>query len=573
MKKMLLWLPLLLIFMGCKKDLAELEKILDKDITLVNWEPTLVAPIINSTTTLGEMFGQIDTLVQKLEEEQNVRIFINQDNLFTASFKDTVSSPRLNDFYTIPSTSEQFEVIVPPSVLNSIGNLNVGSAIPAWDTTLFLVINASQNAQMQTLELSSGNLDIDFSHNFNQDLELTVTLKKVTNKATNAEVELFFDDQGMQREVLDNHLADLVNQNTNPETYNTVEVFIQIGGTVTNSGLSGDRFSVDFGLDDYFIEYVSGLLGDFITPIPLDTLELALFEDIDLNNFSFNDPRVTFTPISTAGLDLVLEARNIELFYNDRANNTVNFTSRELVAFGVENRNDVPNNPRVSDGLELNNTNSNIADLLTSEPDGIIYDLNVTQGDPMSRLPSEFFLTSLSQVDVEIEAELPLYFTARDYDYTDTFEVDIDLDTADLEYFKRAALKLIIYNQLPLDLTVQAYTLDSNGVVLDSLFQTGAENILGNTSIDFSNGPGNGIARQAQDQISIIEQNKQQFIKTLMTDRIVFVGRVSTSKTSSGVFEDVKILSTYEFGIRLGVLAEFDVDLNKEILEDSTSSN
>lgn len=573
MKKRLLWIPLLLIFLGCQKDLTELNQILDKDITFVNWEPTLVAPIINTKTTLGEMFGEIDTLVERLEEEQNVRIFINQDNLFTASFKDTVSSPRLNDFYAIPATNDNFEVIVPPSVLNSIGNLSVGSPIPSWDTTLFLVINASRNAQMEILELSSGNLEVGFSHNFNQDLELTVTLKKVTNKSTNSEVELFFDGQGTQREVLDNHRANLVNQNTNPTEFNTIEVFVQVGGTVTNNGLSGDRFSVDFGLDDYFIEFVSGFLGDFIAPIPLDSLELTLFEEIDLNNFSFNDPRVTFTPISTAGLDLILEARNIELFYNDRPNNTVNFTNRELVAFGVENRSDVPNNPRVSSGLQLNNTNSNIADLLTSEPDGVIYDLNVTQGDPMSRLPSEFFLTSLSQVDVEIEAELPLYFTARDYDYTDTFEVDLDVDTTQLEYFKRAAFKLVINNQLPLDLIVQAYLLDASGNVLDSLFQKGSQNILGNTSIDFSDGPGKGIARQAQDQITIIEQTKQQFRNTLMTDRVVFVGKASTSKTSSGMFEDVKILSTYEFGVRLGVLAEFDVDLNKEILGDTTSSN
>ena len=568
MKKIIAISCFALLFLSCKKDQDELKKLSNEQFTIVNFEPTFVAPLVNTETTLGEIYREVDTLVQKLETDKNLKISINSENLFVLSYAGSVETGDVNDYYQIPDTSQTISLTVPEDVRTTIAALPVGATFTnIWDTTFTFKLSPDFDALLEEVKFNNGQIAMNFSNDFNQEVTVVATITSLIDDNTGDTVKFNFATPGTRTQDISDHTANLFSSIlTGDNRYNRFEANIKVSGRVINPTLTGNSVDLSIAISDLGISYVQGFLGDFNANIPSGEIAFDIFTPEEVTGFHFRDPKITFTPSSTAGIPFTMEIDTLDVGYPDGTEATLGVNGQTHNVDGVTNVSSIPNNPAISAPFIVDNT-SQLDELLTTSPNKLIYAVDIVS-NPMGSDRFAFFIDERSKLKVDILAELPVDFSVENYNYRDTADIDLSKldddiykeDSLILDSFKKAALKIVFNNQLPIEAQVQGYLIDTAGVVIDSIFANGFEPVLANTNVNAQ-----GIAERAQDIVTVVEVDKTKFENLTKTDKIVYVAKASTSNSSSNSFGDVKLLSTYTFGVRIGVLAEFSVDLNKEL--------
>lgn len=573
MKKITGILLLSLFFLSCKKDQEDFQKLKDGDFTVVNWEPTYVVPLVNTETTLGQIYSELDTLIQRLDDDNNLTISIDENNLFVLSYDASLETGDINDYYNLNDVDETFLLTIPPSVIASLSALPVGQTFSGiWDTTFTFDLTPPEAALLEEVLLDGG--DITFEHegtDINQNLDVDITIKSIVNRTSGDTVRLEADyspvginTPGM--ETFSDHRADFRDESlVGNDQFNKFQVNVKVGGQIINPTLSGSQIELRATATNFNLCFVQGFLGKFSTKIDSGTVTFNIFDGENLDGIHFRDPKVIFDFESTAGLPMTAEILGLSLGYADGSAATLGVDGETTTNSGITSLSDIPNNPALNQYV-VDNT-SQLDELLFTSPNKLIYDIQARSTEETSSGVFRFFLDKRSKIKMNVLAELPVDFSVDNYEYRDTTDVDgvgikmdLDKDSTNTDYFKRAALKLIFNNQLPLETEVQGYLLDSNGVLLDSIFDNGFKTVLANSNVD-----GNGVSGNAQDIITVVDIDQAKFENFLTTSQIVYAIRASTSNSTSNSFGDVKILSNYIFGLRVGLLAELDVDLNKEL--------
>lgn len=583
MKTLVLVTMMSLLLFSCKKDIEELRKIGNGEFAVVDWEPTFVAPLINTRTTLGEAYTKLNSAIKDLEED-NLYLSINSEDVFELEYKSSVYSPSLNGFYDIPTINKQMEVVVPQETIDAIGALPVGLPLTSsiYDTTLYFDIEPSYGALLEYIHTSGGEVNVTYNHNFNQEMGMNIKIRSITNRSTTDTLSFNFDGQASApsqslNATLDNHLINLkaTDPNTQADIYNHLEIYVSLDGRVTNPTLSGNKFTIDFEIGSYFIDYIQGYLGVFNVNLPTGEYTLDIFEDLDLEGNHFKNPSVYLGVNSTLGLPLTLTIDSLDFNYENDGYKSLGVEGDVVNVIGVDYLSDIPSNPGYSEYLI--NSASQLDELLNTKPVDLKHKFIVSSFEQNQANKYSFFLKDTSHVRVDVTAKLPTVFSVYDYSRIDTTKLTFgdSLNTEEeidsiVDLLDRAALKLVFENQLPFDVEAQAYIIDTvTGVVLDSLFSNGFHTILANTDIV------DGIAQEAQDITTYIEIDQDKFESLLKGSHIVISTRGGTSGANSSSDPNqinyVKILSKYQFGIRAGVLAKFKVPVELDFSNDSSN--
>jgi hypothetical protein len=232
---------------------------------------------------------------------------------------------------------------------------------------------------------------------------------------------------------------------------------------------------------------------------------------------------------------------------------------RTALIKGVDARSDIPGNPKLSyDSIDY--TNSQLSPILTSEPNSVNYDMTFTSTPIGASDLQRFFLRDTSKIVIKSTFELPMIFSVFDYELKDTTALDLGISSKDEDTIKKsvekAQLKLVFETQLPFDVKVQGYLLDSNNNVLDKIFDGAGYTVLANTDI-----AADGSVRSVKDVITYIELDSTKFSHLIDARKIAYQvnGSTSNAKLESAVY--VKLKSDYVFGIRAGILAKVNYDI------------
>jgi hypothetical protein len=143
-------------------------------------------------------------------------------------------------------------------------------------------------------------------------------------------------------------------------------------------------------------------------------------------------------------------------------------------------------------------------------------------------------------MNVQVEVELPMYGTASGFESRDTFSIDFDSYLG----FNEVEFKVISENGIPLDVGLQIYFADENGVVLDSLF-TPYGNILEAAPVD-----GEGLPTAISEKTTFTTFEGARFDKIKTAKKALLRASYSTVNNGETI---VKILSTQEVKIRMGM--------------------
>lgn len=127
----------------------------------------------------------------------------------------------------------------------------------------------------------------------------------------------------------------------------------------------------------------------------------------------------------------------------------------------------------------FDNTNSNIADVLSARPVALDYEVDALV-NPDADTDIIGFLTDDAAYQAKVDVELPLYGNASDFTVRDTFAIDLMdryQDVVGLDF------RLTTRNGLPLAIELQGTFLDANGNALADL-NNGAIQLLQAASVD-----------------------------------------------------------------------------------------
>lgn len=551
-----------LVFFSCKKDLNDIKTLKENGVDVEDWNPTWAVPLVNSRTTLGDIYKHYEKELSDIGKT-GLNIKLRPDGVFALNYPFEMESKAMNEYYQIPRHSENISLVVPEATLNTIRNMPQGASLDGvWDTTFAFDISPPYGALLERLETSSGIIDLNYSNNFNIDAGLEVTFRSIKNKATDqVEKSTLSSSNNTDQIQLDNHAFDLKYQNplNNLTEYNRFEVYVKTVGTIDQSSLSGDRFELDMSVGDYYLTYVQGYLGIFDTELKVGIDTFDFFEKTDLEGLYLKEPKLTIDIESSLGMPMILRMDTFDFGYPDGTTKELGVNGRKTKIAGVSSKSQIPNQPRVTkDSIDY--TNSNLSDVITSEPNKIMYGFNFTSTAENASDLTKFFLTDESKIKIKANAELPLIFSVYDYEYTDTTDLDSVLGDFNRDSVKfvveRAELKIIFETQLPFDVLVQGYFLDSTDNVIDILFPGQGHIVAANKDID-SDGGVKGV-KQVQ---TIVDVDQKKFENIKGSTKLVYkvVGNTSNAQKDKGVY--VKLKSDYVFGVKMGLRAKVKYDV------------
>ncbi|MBX2928189.1 MAG: hypothetical protein KF852_10170 [Saprospiraceae bacterium] len=319
-------------------------------------------------------------------------------------------------------------------------------------------------------------------------------------------------------------------------TSETDSIYIEYEA-IRAGGISDTLANVLVSIQNLEFTYAEGYLGNFVHEGGRDTILIDFFDNWIRGDVYFEDPTVTFNIENSFGIP----TRSIVNVFNVI---TVNGEVLPLQSSYVTDGIDFPY-PAInevgqvkSDRFVFNKNNSNIDVILGAGPIAVDYDVNALT-NPDNNAGIRGFITDESYYRVRVEVELPLFGRASGFVAQDTIDINFgDLSTVDFAEFK-----LFTENELPLDIDLQAYFIDDNGAVLDSLLAS-PQRVVQGAPVNAQ-----GIATTKVTRSTLIPFDAARFERVKTARRVVINAAFSTINNGT---VSIKALAQQNIKIKLG---------------------
>ncbi len=243
---------------------------------------------------------------------------------------------------------------------------------------------------------------------------------------------------------------------------NNDTIYIEYEATNNNGEIVPlNNFFVRF--DDIRLVYAQGYLGTNVYDGPLDSIDIDFFDSWIAGDVIFENPEITYILDNSFGIPTRSIVNRFDVI-------TVEGAALPLESELIENGIDFPY-PTLdeigqvkSDSFLFTKDNSNIAEILSSKPVEVIYDVDALthpDGDRSIR----GFITDSSFYRVKVLVDLPLQGSAANFEARDTVEVNLD----NLESLDSIELKINAENTFPLAIDIQIFFVDENGNLTEML--------------------------------------------------------------------------------------------------------
>lgn len=233
---------------------------------------------------------------------------------------------------------------------------------------------------------------------------------------------------------------------------------------------NGERVKLEYvalAVDFLIFKYAEAFFGSQLFDIQGDLITLGVFDNWQAGGVSFVDPKVRILVDNSFGfptrsrvnqLDLVTADGRVLPLESEFINTGINFGFPTFDEVGQV----------ITTDFAFDKTNSNIDELFKERIVQVNYDVDAVAFPDND--PEEFgFVTDESFFRVRVEVELPMQGTVNDLELYEEYEID----ELDIEFAEEVELKTITKNDFPLEIKLQAYFIDANEVVIDSLYEEG----------------------------------------------------------------------------------------------------
>lgn len=491
----------LLTFSGC--NLANFN--FDAEDFNEEWQPGFAIPLLNTTLTLGDALGNFQT---------GGFISVGNDDLITVVYRGQTISLSGNNIIALPDL-----------------------AVPLLAPTQSTPIPLSNNMELRTVSLKQGMFSYQATHLNTQDVDVVLTLEDVRQNGTAHSVLFTIPASDGVNPVTYTDSFDLTGFDVSFENGEFNTDYTAMDGNGNTLLLT----SFNLAMENLRHSYLDGYFGIRNMNLAADNSTIDLFANWQQGNIEFVDPRLILSFENEYGMPIRLTVDSLSALTH--FNGVQTFQSNDLSGGFDLAVPTVPGEVAIT-SLTLDNTNSNIASLVSGVPYEFYYKFSALanpDGDPNINN----FLTDSSNLNVNVDMELPMFGNIGLFAVRDTFEFNFN-DYQDVERMK---MRLTTENGFPFEVNTQVYFLDPNNTLIDSLFTD--DTVLLNAADADSDG--NVISKSQNLQEVDFPVDRFAFLKD-NARRIVVVG---TIETVNGGTQPVKVLTSYDVTFQLGAIIGF----------------
>jgi hypothetical protein len=303
-------------------------------------------------------------------------------------------------------------------------------------------------------------------------------------------------------------------------------------GKPVNLGLKGV-----YQVRNFEASFVRGFFGQSVFDGERDTIQIDFFEKWRSGSVKFEAPRLIATLDNSFGVPVRAQMVVGEVITINGQKLQLNSPLTAGVDVNYPSMNEIGKTKRTI--VTFDTANSNLAKIISANPMAIDYDIDGLM-NPDSGRRITGFLTDSSAFKFQVELEVPMHGSVRNFELNDTFAIDLSKNTN----VTQAEFKVLTDNKMPIDLLLQGYFTDKNGKILDSLY-TAQSPILRGAPVG-SNGLPTGIS-STENKINL---TAAKFEKVRNASKIIV--RYGFSTTNNGAVP-VKLTVTQSVRVRIGV--------------------
>ena len=521
------------LLVGCN-----LEYFADAKLNDLVWKPSLAIP-------LGELSYSVQDLFDELSEA-GVDIGQNSDNIVMLTYEAQLQSQTATGFLTL--SNQSFGQSVDAGLnINAQGFASEHNFNEVFEFDLA----ATQNEEYDSVNFNGGNIDILMSSELDAEVDYTLTLSSLVNNDTNLPLvvsgTLTPNSSTSFNDALNKYLGDFSKDANNNAVRNKILVKLdyQVRVSATSLIQSTDGVSFSMTLTNPEFDLVYGYVGERKLDVNFELLNLDFFDSFREGTISFAEPRFSFVFDNSFGFPLGVSFNQIAAI--TQQGQIIPITGSAANTEGIVNGPQIGAiGTSVNTTLELNSTNSNLPELISSMPKKVIIEVN-TEANPASAPAQYNFVSVNSELSVGVLLELPMIVNINGL----VSRQNIDFDVAsDLEQAKQLTLRLITENDLPLGGEVELVFKDQKGDVVYTV----------NEKALFDGAPVGSDGRTTEVVTKIVDIDFSDADIRLLekATSIDVVTRLTTTDASSN--EVVKFYSDYNLTVKLAVQA--DIELN-----------
>ncbi len=414
------------------------------------WDPTLAIPLGELNYTVTELFEELD--------DGTAEIGPGENNVVTIVYEEEVNAQNASDFLEILDQNFGGSLQSGTSITNSPTEQRISvEEIFEFD------LRQQGNEAYDSIFFKSGTFSVDFNSSIGNIVNYTAEVLSLEQQSTlvlNGSLQpngaADFNDQ------LDGYTGLLhLDKDGNPSSNKflfrlSYEVVIPVGGNL--SATEGVDFSVSIRNSQY--SDLFGNVGNQRLSIELSAVDLSFFSIFTNGDLRFADPKVDFFYQNSFGFPLGMNYSAISARAKDG--------SIIFLTGSINDELSVVNGPLVEENgqvIETQHTidvsNSNISDIFSSQPSQFNVAISA-QSNPSNGPVQYNFVNELNQLDALARIEIPLDMNIEELIANESFDFK---NAEDLDQAKRALMRVIANNEMPMGGDLELQFIDSSGDV------------------------------------------------------------------------------------------------------------
>ena len=308
-----------------------------------------------------------------------------------------------------------------------------------------------------------------------------------------------------------------------------------------------DSILIAYQLKDIVPDYISGYVGQQIVNVGPNITSFTAFKNIKSGTLSLENVDVDLMIKDGIGVQGRINLNNLTSV-NSSSGNQVALTWNQLnKPLNIPPATDNPLTPSIT-SFVLNNSNSNIASLVSNLPDQLKYSLDVFINPFGNTSNFHDFAYDSSSLEANLDVTVPLSFVASDLVLVDTLKFSLGKNEPGDATIKDGTFNLIVYNGFPISASPQLYFYDDNFQLMDSLFtspQTAAAGMLNDQCL---------VSAKTKSVLTVpIDEAKMQRLRAAVN--AVLVSKFNTASHPGCSF--LKIYDEYSMDVKLTGLFTF----------------
>jgi hypothetical protein len=527
-KRLLIAFPLLaaMVLVSCLEELEKVDKISGS-----SFKPLIEFPLVNSDFSMEEF----------LTEGQSKAKITEQGGLLVLTYDDSVSTPPGDTFFFLPDQQSPTLAITGPDVSFP----SPGGSVTITRNLTF-AFNTLQGEALDSILMRTGQMVFQISSNFPANISLSVGISSLKIQGNAFQQNFTFNGPGNQGPSTDlqGSVFDLTANGTSTNT-----ISFSITATITDTGQpinNTHSLNCSFDLIDLRFRGLFGDLGTHAFQLRADSINVDIFDNAFNGTVDLLSPSISLTMRNSFGIPLGFDIQNISA-----VKNTTNLALSGTAVNSPLNPYSLsaPTNSQVgrsvSSVIDINSTNSNLGQLISSLPNFLAYQFDLTLNPPP--VASKNFVLDDSRLTVGVHLELPFHGRVQGLSLSKRF----DFDGLGIDDVEESKIKIRTTNELPLDAQLQVYFTSATGVVIDSLFANSS--ILKGAPVD-----ADGFTIGAEEVITTVDLTQDKVDRIEQAESLVITAVIST--TNNGAVP-VKFATIDKLKINLGLSTRIGYEL------------